>query len=373
MNILIAPDKFKGSLSALEVAEAIAKGLNQALPEITCILHPLADGGDGSVQVLQSYLDLEEVTVQVPDPLGNPLQASYHIHGQEAFVELAQASGLILVPEQQRNPLETSTYGTGLLIRDALEKGAKKIFLFLGGSATNDGGIGIAQALGMEFLDKKGDTLEPKGKSLGLIDRIIPSSYFAQTQAEILCLCDVKNPLLGPNGATYVYGPQKGASPAMADQLEKGMENYAQVVEQQFRNNIREIEGGGAAGGISAGLFGMFGANIQSGIDTLLELSKFEERLQEADAVISGEGRLDTQTLEGKVIKGVLDLCKVYGKELILFVGQNQLADEVWQDQGVIGVTSILSHAKNVDDAIENAESYLAQITGEYFDRRRKN
>ena len=371
MNILIAPDKFKGSLSALEVAEAIAKGLKRANPKITCILHPLADGGDGSVQVLQSYLDLEEVTVQVPDPLGNPLQASYHIHGQEAFVELAQASGLVLVPEQQRNPLETSTYGTGLLIRDALEKGAKKIFLFLGGSATNDGGIGIAQALGMEFLDKKGNPLEPKGKSLGLIDRIIPSSYFTQTQSEICCLCDVKNPLLGPNGATYVYGPQKGASPAMADQLEKGMENFAQVVEKQFRNNIREIEGGGAAGGISAGLFGMFGANIQSGIDTLLELSKFEERLQESDFVISGEGSLDTQTLEGKVIKGVLDLCKVYSKELILFVGQNQLSQEIWKKEGINRVEAVLDYAKDVEDAIRNAGEILEEIAIKYGSRNR--
>ncbi|MEM6633797.1 MAG: glycerate kinase, partial [Bacteroidota bacterium] len=367
MKILIAPDKFKGSLSALAVAEAIAKGIKRANPSYTCHLHPLADGGDGSVQVLSSFLDLEEIPVQVVDPLGKPLNVSYHLYEDTAFVELAQASGLVLVPESDRNPLETTTYGTGLLIRNAIEKGAKKVFLFLGGSATNDGGMGIAQALEVKFLAEDGKELEPKGKNLANVHQIIPSEKFSQANVQLYCLCDVKNPLLGPNGASFVYAEQKGATPQMVNQLEMGMKNFATVVEKQIGIGIDTIEGGGAAGGIAAGLYGLFHAKIQSGIDTILALSKFEERLKKVDLVISGEGRFDSQTLEGKVIKGVLDLCRAHEKELVLFVGQNLLSEEVWKHEGIKEVLAILTHAQNVEEAIQDAGRILEEMAFGYL------
>ena len=369
MNILIAPDKFKGSLSALEVAQAISKGIKRADASHECYIHPLADGGDGSVQVLTSYLDLREIFVPVSDPLGQPHQASYHIHeeGKSAFVELAQASGLVLVPASLRNPMETTTFGTGLLIQDALSKGATRVFLFLGGSATNDGGMGIAQALGTKFWDKNGKDLEPKGKNLGHIHQIIPSEVFSQVNVEMYCLCDVKNPLLGPNGASHVYAKQKGASSEMIAQLESGMRHFARVIEQVFGTAIDTIEGGGAAGGIAAGLHGIFNAQIRSGIDTILELSHFEDRLKGADLLISGEGRLDTQTLEGKVIKGVLDLCKAHQKELFLFVGQNQLHEECWKAEGIKAVQAVLDHAYSVEEAIQDAGKILEEMAFEYL------
>ena len=367
MKILIAPDKFKGSLSALEVAEAIAIGIQRALPSAILDLHPLADGGDGSVDILSSYLALTEIETSSKDPLGKPIHSSFHLGKDAAFIEMAKASGLVLLDPSDRNPLYTSTLGTGLLAREAMNHEVDTIYLFLGGSATNDGGMGFAQALGFRFIDHQGNELEPIGMNLGKVHRISIPPNPQHLLPKIVCLCDVKNPLLGPNGASHVFARQKGADDTMIESLEKGMEHFALVVENELGINIKTIEGGGAAGGIAAGLYGLCNAEIRSGIDTILSLSNFEEKLQESDIIISGEGRLDEQTLEGKVIKGVLDKCKAHQKELILFVGQNLLLPEVWQQEGIRNVSSVLSKASSIEEAIQKAAPMLENLAYEFF------
>lgn len=360
MKILIAPDKFKGSLSAMEVGRAIAKGIHQHDPNIECTLHPLADGGDGSMEVLQAHLELQEIQVEVHNPLGRLIQASYFMSGNTAFVEMAKASGLVLLAKNERNPLKTSTLGTGELIANALAHDAKKIFLFLGGSATNDAGIGIAHALGFRFLNQAGKLLSPIGENLIHIHQIQAPELVSNIQ--FFCLCDVKNPLLGKNGASYVYAPQKGANPEQVVELERGMRNFAKQIEKQFAKDIRTIEGGGAAGGIAAGLSALLNAEIKSGIATILELTNFEQHIQAADWVISGEGKLDNQTLEGKAINGVSDLAKQYRKPLVLFVGQHELDEKAEKQLGIIQLYSVLANAENSEDAMQDGARILTDL-----------
>ncbi len=363
MRILIAPDKFKGSLSALEVAQAIAKGIQQRDASIRCVLHPLADGGDGSLEVLQSYLDLDSIALQVQNPLGQKIEANYFCSKDAAFIELASAAGLVLLEKSERNPLKTSTYGSGEMIADALKRGIRDIYLFLGGSATNDGGMGIAQALGFQFLGKDNIPLSPIGENLVHVQNIVPpKNYDLLQNTRFYCLCDVKNPLLGMNGASHVYAAQKGANADAIEQLERGMQQFADIVEQQFGKDIRTLAGGGAAGGIAAGLFGLLGAEIKSGIATILELSQFESQIQQADLVISGEGKLDSQTLEGKVVSGVADLAKQYQKPLALFVGQHELSEQAQADLGITNIYAVLEQAKNLEDAMVNAPRVLVHL-----------
>lgn len=367
MKIIIAPDKFKGSLTALEVSQSIERGIKKYDPMITCLLHPLADGGDGSLEVLKSHLDLTPVSLPVFDPLGRQMVAQYFISEEKAFVEMASASGLVLLKKEERNPLKTSTFGTGKMIADAIQKGCREIYLFLGGSATNDGGIGIAQALGFEFLAEDGRKLAPTGEHLGRITHIKSDALIpGLKESTIYCLCDVINPLVGPNGASHVYAQQKGADPEAIAFLENGMHQFAFVIEKQFNKAIKTIPGGGAAGGIAAGLFGLLNAQIKSGIGTILELSQFEQQLKTADIVISGEGKLDNQTLEGKVINGVSNLAKAQGTPLLLFVGQNQLDAKYYERMGVAGVFSVLENAKDIDDAINNASRILEELAFEW-------
>ena len=367
MNILIAPDKFKGSLSALKVAQAIQRGIEKAHPSFSCHIHPLADGGDGSIEILSSYLELEEVAISTIGPLGNSLRATYYVWEKTALVELATASGLVLIPEGKRNPLFTSTYGTGQLIAHAQETGATELYLFLGGSATNDGGMGIAQALGYQFLDRSGKRLEACGGNLIHIHRIIPPSVPIEESLKIICLCDVQNPLLGSNGATHVYAEQKGADREIRETLELGMENFAQVVEKEFGVAIGSIPGGGAAGGIAAGLYGMLGAEIKSGVETIFSLSGFDSHIPKADLVISGEGRIDSQTLEGKVIKGVWDACQYYQKPLVIFAGTNQLTPSLQANSGLTSILTVDSLAKSVEESIQQAAPLLEELAFRYF------
>lgn len=368
MNVLIAPDKFKDSLSALEVAQAIAKGILQQDASVRCILHPLADGGDGSLEIVQTYLDLKAVKLRTQDPLGRTITATYFISKEAAFVELASVSGLVLLEQSERNPLKTSTYGTGELIANVLEQGIRKVYLFLGGSATNDGGIGIANALGFQFLDKNDSPLSPIGENLIHIHKIIPpKNKEVLKEVDFYCLCDVKNPLCGPNGASYVYATQKGASPSAIQTLERGMNHFSDIVDAQFNKNIRSIAGGGAAGGVAAGLFGLLNAEIKSGIASILELSQLERQIQTADLVISGEGKLDSQTLEGKVVSGVSELAKKYQKPLVLFVGQQELEQAKQEQLRMTSIQAVLEHANDLEDAMQNTASILTDLAYRYF------
>ncbi|MEL6942247.1 MAG: glycerate kinase [Bacteroidota bacterium] len=319
MTVLIAPDKFKGSLSALEVGKAIENGIKKHDTSINCIIHPLADGGDGSVDILSNFLDVRRINVQVNDPLRRKIQTYYYLSEKTAFIELAAASGLVLLGKKERNPLKTSTYGSGQMILDAIQKGATKIFLFLGGSATNDAGIGIAQALGFRFLNQYDKELAPIGENLIHIQKIDTSQLkFPIEELEFNCLCDVQNPFCGEHGASFVYAAQKGADEKAILQLDEGLAHFAKIIQQQFAIEIQNVAGSGAAGGIAGGLLGLLNAKIKSGIDTILELSQFEEKLKTADILISGEGKLDHQTLEGKVVSGVATLARRYQKPLFL-------------------------------------------------------
>lgn len=364
MHILIAPDKFKGTLTAMDVCKAIENGILEANPSATCVLHPLADGGDGSIDILKSCLDIKEIKVNTFDPLGKGIQASYFVSKDTAFIELASASGYALLSPEERNPLYTSTFGTGILFRDALQKGYKKIYVFLGGSATNDAAIGIAAACGYRFLDKIGQELKPIGENLIKIISIDNSKLIPQLEnVEIDVLCDVSNPLYGLNGAAYVYGPQKGATPAMVVALDNGLKNFAKVVNSNFNIDLQTIIGGGAAGGCAAGMVGLFNARLQKGTDTIFALTDFENEVKSADVIITGEGRLDQQTLQGKVIHGVSLLAKKHKKPLFVIVGQNTLTKQESTSLHANGIYSIMEAAGgDTKPAFANAKEYLKEI-----------
>lgn len=362
MKILIACDKFKGSLSARAVGEAIRKGLNKQSSNIEIILHPMADGGDGSLEILSQHLDLKKEFIKTSNPLGKKIDASYYTSSEAAFIEVASASGLVLLSETERNPLKTSTFGTGLLIKNAFQKGFSNIFLFLGGSATNDAGIGIASALGFEFSDSNKNALHPIGKNLNHIYSIVNNSLFDFNEINITLLCDVNNPLFGKNGAAYVYAPQKGASPAQVEFLDKGLENYHAVLQHYTGKDIQNLAGCGAAGGIPASLVALMNAQLQSGFSTISQLTKLENAIKNADLVISGEGKLDSQSLQGKVIDGLAQLCKKYKKSLVLCVGKNDLSEKETEALSIKKIHSIFDEAKNLEDAMQNGAVYLEKI-----------
>lgn len=359
MKILIAPDKFKGSLPAQAVAAAIAKGIQETYPQAECVLHPLADGGDGSLAILEKVLKLKRVVVGSCDPLDRPISAHYLRNEEAAFIELATASGLVCLTGVERNPLLTSTLGTGLLMKDALDSGLRQIYLFLGGSATNDFGMGIAQALGFLFLDKKEQLLAPTGENLGQVASI--KSPELPRNLKIQLLCDVTNPPYGGNGAAQVYAAQKGADESVITRLDTGAQHFCQLLEQTFARSLGNLAGGGAAGGVGAGLYALLNAELQPGFQTISQLTNLEAQVTKADIIISGEGRIDEQSLQGKVIDGLAALCQKHQKPLYLFSGNCTLKSEQLA-QYATGSYRILPHSQGIEDAIKNAATYLKEM-----------
>lgn len=363
MTILIAPDKFKGSLTAVQACEAIYRGIKMYDDTIDIISHPLADGGDGSVEILSNYLTLEMVEMIVLNPLGKKMKAHYYTSGKKAFIELATASGLVLLNKTEQNPSYTNSFGFGEMILDAVRKGAKNIYLFLGGSATNDAATGLAHALGYRFLDENDQVLIPNGKNLIKISQIDSSALQIDLNSiHFTALCDVDNPLYGKNGAAYVYAAQKGASAKDVIVLDKGLRHFADLVSSQFQIKIDKIPGGGAAGGIGAGLVALFRAELKSGIQSIMELTNFEDSLAQVDLVISGEGKLDSQTLDGKVVRGVAALAGQYQKPLILLVGQNNLTGEEEKKINARQIYSILDKARNKEEAMLRGSEILEKL-----------
>jgi glycerate 2-kinase len=364
MKILLCPDKFKGSLSAMEVCQAIATGLNKSQPQVKTVFHPMADGGDGSLEILSAQLNLRPKSLLTCDPLGRPIKATYFISSDAAFIELASASGLVLLKNEERNPLLTSTLGSGKMIADALANGFQKIYLFLGGSATND--AGIAAALGCQFLDKNGELLEPTGSNLQKVISIEHTlentSLFDFKKIKIILLCDVTNPLHGKNGAAYVYARQKGATADQLACLDEGLWHYDNILRQKTGVEVGSLAGSGAAGGVGASLVALFGAKIESGFAVISELTGLEQQIQLADWVISGEGKLDEQSLQGKVVSGVAALCQKHGKPLSLFVGKNDLRENDIRSLGLTSAHSISERAKDMEDAMQNGAKYLAEM-----------
>lgn len=373
MKVLICVDAFKSSLSSQEAGSIISDSIASAMPAMKVRQILMADGGEGSLEALQQNGGFERHTIKVSDPLFRPVEAFYLTDGKSAYIELAQASGYQLLSKADANPMNTSTLGTGELIRDAVSEGYEKMVLFLGGSATNDAGIGIAHALGFRFLDHSGRELKPIGAHLNQIHHI----HIPDTKPEIVfdILCDVANPLFGPQGAAKTYARQKGANSTEIEILEKGLQHFARVVSRQCGREVAHFPGSGAAGGIAAGLSALFETKIFKGFDLLSELLNLESAIEQADCVISGEGQLDVQTLQGKLIQGVAAICRKHRKPLFIFCGRNQLDQGHISKLGIERVYTIESIANGIDDAITNAPNYLDKLTrkwvGDYLDSTR--
>lgn len=368
MRFVIAPDSFKGSASAREVAQAVAEGLKTALPDAECDLVPMADGGEGTVDALVAATGGKIVSVRVTGPLGEPVDAFFGIlgDGETAVIEMAAAAGLHLVPLEKRNPMVTTTYGVGELIRAALDAGCRRLIIGIGGSATNDGGAGMAQALGARLLDDQGNDIGFGGGALGRLDRIDLSNFDRRVwDAEILVACDVTNPLTGPNGASAVYGPQKGATHEMVQQLDANLRHYAAILRRDVGVEVETVAGAGAAGGLGAGLLAFCRAKLRRGVELVTDAVRLEERVRRADLVVTGEGKLDFQTGFGKVPHGVAQVAKRYGKPVIALAGQLGEGAERCREWGIDACFAILNKPMSEQEAMANAVPLLRRTAEE--------
>ncbi len=368
MRFIIAPDSFKGSFSAKEVAQAIAEGLREALPDAECDLVPMADGGEGTVEALIAATGGEIVKVRVTGPLGEPVDAFFGLLGDRhtAVIEMAAAAGLHLVPPEKRNPMVTTTYGVGELIKAALDAGCRKLIIGIGGSATNDGGAGMAQALGARLLDASGNEIGFGGGALAKLARIDVSGLDPRVrEAEIWVACDVTNPLTGPQGASAVYGPQKGATTEMVQLLDANLRHYAALLRRDLGVDVEQMPGAGAAGGLGAGLMAFCQAKLRRGVELVIEAVRLEERVRDAEFVITGEGKLDFQTGYGKVPHGVAQVAKRFGKPVIAIVGQLGEGAEKCREWGIDACFSILIKPMSELEAMTNALFLLRRIAEE--------
>lgn len=362
MNIVIAPDSFKGSLTAREVCNYIENGIKKVITDVDIIKVPMADGGEGTVQSLVDATLGKIINKKVKGPLLNEVEAFYGIlgDGKTAVIEMAAASGLTLIEKDERNPLKTTTYGTGELIKDAIDKGCSKIIIGIGGSATNDGGAGMAMALGAKFLDKKGNSIGLGGGELGNIEEIDLTSFNSILKdVTIIAACDVDNPLCGENGASYVYGPQKGATKEMVEILDENLLHYGKLLELKFNKSIIDYPGAGAAGGLGAGLLVFLDAELKRGIDIVIEVTGLEEKVQEADLVITGEGQMDFQTSFGKTPYGVAQISKKYNKPVIAIAGGIGDGAEELYNKGIDSIFSIVDKPLSLEEAIKNSKELL--------------
>jgi glycerate kinase len=369
MRIVIAPDSFKGSLSSLEVAEAMERGVKRVLPESTTILLPLSDGGEGLVDSLVVASGGNLLEYEVQGPLGSPVLAQMGLlgDGKTAVIEMAQASGLTLITEEERNPLITSTFGTGQLIEKALDLGCTKLVIGLGGSATNDGGMGMAQALGFRFLDKKGQPLGSGGAELARLATIDTSHVDPRLHnVQIEVACDVDNPLTGPQGASHIYGPQKGATPEMVEFLDKALANYDRVLQKDLGQDVGLTPGAGAAGGLGAALMALVGGKLVSGIELVLRVLGFEEKTKGAQLVLTGEGKFDAQSAYGKVPVGVGRQSLKLGVPVVVVAGTVLPDAEVLHAEGITAYFSILNKPMSLQEAMDNGaelvENQVAEV-----------
>jgi len=367
MKILVAPNAFKESLSAKEAGEAIKGGLLKALPSSDVVVLPIADGGDGTIEVLVEATNGHFIEKEVTGPLGEKIKAKFGIlgDGKTAVIEMARASGLALVPKEKRNPAITTTYGVGELIKEALERGVKKILVGIGGSATNDGGAGMAQALGVRLLDKEGKELPLGGLALKDLVSIDMSNFHPLArQCEVIVMADVKNPLCGPEGASYVYGPQKGGTKELIEELDKALFNFAQIIKRDLNKDILNLPGAGAAGGLGGGLVAFLNAQLRPGIDVVLETLNVEEKLKGVDIVISGEGKIDGQTIFGKGPAGIAKKAKEKLIPVILLGGAvDEDADILIKEGLVDALFSITRGPITLEESIKNTKKQLEWVS----------
>lgn len=358
MKIVIAPDSYKESLTALEVATAIECGFREIFPHACYVKLPMADGGEGTVEAMVAATRGRIVKVQVTGPLGEPVDGFYGLSGDEqrAFIEMAAASGLELVPPARRNPLKTTSWGTGELIRHALDAGVTHIIIGIGGSATNDGGAGMVQALGARLLDAQDKPIGLGGGALESLARIDISELDARlANCRIEVACDVTNPLTGEEGASAVFGPQKGATPEMIIRLDRSLAHYAQTIARDLDIDVLNLAGGGAAGGMGAALYAFCGAGLRRGIEIVTDALRLDEQVADADLVITGEGRIDSQTIHGKVPVGVAKVAKRYHKPVIGIAGSLTADVGIVHQHGLDAVFSVIYTICTLDDALKNA------------------
>lgn len=368
MRVLIAPDKFKGSLTAGEVCRCIRKGILLAVPGAEIMEKPMADGGEGSVELLTESLSLHAVGIDTADPLGRPIRAEYFRNEDIACIEMAAASGLERLEDGERNPMMTSTFGTGLMIRDALEKGIRKVILFIGGSATNDAGMGVAAALGYRFLDKEGIPLKPAGACLGEVAGIDTDGVMdAVKETGFSVVCDVQNPFYGPLGAAAVYAVQKGAAPAQVEALDHGLKSFARIVQDDLGMDIAHLPGSGAAGGMGGGAVAFLGADLVRGIDFMITALGVEEAIRSADLVITGEGKIDQQTLYGKVVSGIARFAKKHQKRCIAFCGVSEIDDLAMKSLGLEDLIPMVGTSFSIRESMAEPAQVLEAAVGRYF------
>lgn len=362
MRIIIAPDSFKGSVSAVDAAAAMAAGFAAVFPQAEIIQIPIADGGEGTTDALVAVTGGRMQYMTVTGPIGEPIEAGWGIlgDGRTAVIEMAAASGLTLIPPARRDPRLTTTYGTGELIKAALDQGFRRLIIGLGGSATNDGGAGMAQALGVRFLDASGEVLPAGGAALANLTDIDLSELDARlASTTIIAACDVVNPLCGPTGASAVFGPQKGATPAMVAELDAALANYAAVAGTATGKLIADVPGAGAAGGLGAGLLLFTPAQFQSGIEVMLAAADFAKYAATADFVVTGEGRTDYQTAYGKAPVGVAKAAKQFGVPVICLSGSLDSTATAVYEHGIDGLMSIVPHPLTLSECIEQGPALI--------------
>lgn len=361
LNILIAPDSFKGSINAARISQILSQGLLKCNFPVVIESIPLADGGEGSLDAICHCTNLIRVEQSVSDPLSRKTDACYLIDHQnrKAYIELAQASGLGLM-NSGNDIIRASTYGTGQLIKHAIDSGSSEIVLFLGGSASCDAGLGIARALGIRFFNSKGDLLVPfAGNLVEISDFDVSRSLLNANRIELLLAVDVNNPFYGPKGASYVYSPQKGATQEQVEQLDTGLQNLAQVIKHKTGIDLQSVPGSGAAGGAAGGLHAFFGAKIIRGSDFIFELLHLEEKIRKADLIITGEGKIDSQTLNQKLIHGISKLCSNNKKTLWAVCGYFDGDEELIKTLGIEKIFSMAGNEEEIEDSILNPEKHL--------------
>lgn len=366
-KIIIAPDSFKGSLAAIEVANAIEEGCRNVFPDCATVKIPIADGGEGTTDTLVSAMGGKKIKMQVHNPLMQPIEVEYGLveAGKTAVIEMAAASGLTLLSKEEQNPTKTTTFGTGEIIKDALQRGCRSFLIGIGGSATNDAGTGMLRALGYRFLNRNGEEMDGTGASLSEICSIDESGIMPELkEANFTIACDVNNPFSGPNGAARVYAPQKGANEEMTKKLDEGLENFRKLIEKEKSIDLNTIEGAGAAGGLGGGFVAFLHAQLKPGIEMVLKAVDFDRHLQNADLVITGEGKLDKQTAMGKAGSGILQAASKNNVPVIAIGGCVEDA-EYLNKHGFVSVFSITPSPMSLVIAMqkENTHQNIVQTT----------
>lgn len=364
-KIIIAPDSFKGSLTSVEVANAIELGIRRVAPNCEIVKVPIADGGDGTMDTLVSALEGKKIKIKVHDPLMRPIEAEYGLvkNGETAVIEMATASGLTLLSKEEQNPSITTTFGTGEIINDALQRGCHTFLIGIGGSATNDAGIGMLKALGFRFLDKKGEECDVVGNALQSIYSIDETRVSSKVyEAQFTIASDVDNPFSGTNGAAYVYASQKGANNKMVEELDKGLESFRQLIIEKKGIDLNTISGAGAAGGLGGGFVAFLNAQLKPGIEMVLQTIDFENHLQNADFVVTGEGKLDIQTTMGKAASGILDAASKKNIPVIA-IGGSVEDKEALLKRGFTSLFSTTPNGMSIEEAMqeETAKENIAQ------------